>query len=130
MGGRGAASGMSSRGKPYGSEYDTVATFDNIKFVKYNDGAATAPLETMTAGRIYVTVDNTGSSLKSITFYDSQNKRFKQIDLDHYHKINGKAEKPHTQTGYYHNGVAYIPTKSEQKIIDYVYRLWHNKLSK
>lgn len=34
MGGRGASSGVSDSGKPYGSEYNTVYQSGNIKFVK------------------------------------------------------------------------------------------------
>jgi hypothetical protein len=98
MGGRGASSGISDKGVPYGREYTSVLKSSNIKFVKKNDGSASAPLETMTRGRVYVTVTQ-DDKLKSITYYDNHNKRFKQIDLDHYHKINGNPEKPHTQYG-------------------------------
>ena len=101
MGGRGASSGISDKGVPYGREYTSVLKSSNIKFVKKNDGSASAPLETMTRGRVYVTVTQ-DDKLKSITYYDNHNKRFKQIDLDHYHKINCNLEKPHTQYGYYH----------------------------
>lgn len=63
MGGRGASSGMSydKYGNPkhkYGTEYSTIYQSGNIKFVKYNmSGATTAPLETMTSGRVYATVN-------------------------------------------------------------------------
>ena len=33
MGGRGASSGMSVKGKPYGSEFKTIIKESNIKFV-------------------------------------------------------------------------------------------------
>lgn len=33
MGGRGASSGLSVKGKPYGSEYHSVLKAGNIKFV-------------------------------------------------------------------------------------------------
>ena len=33
MGGRGASSGLSERGNPYGSQYHTVLEHENIKFV-------------------------------------------------------------------------------------------------
>ena len=52
MGGRGASSGISKKGKIYGSEYHTILKSGNIKFVKYNEGNTTAPMETMTKGRI------------------------------------------------------------------------------
>lgn len=57
MGGRGASSGVSVKGKAYGTEYATLYQSGNIKFVRYNDGAATAPMETKTKGRVYVTVN-------------------------------------------------------------------------
>ncbi len=122
MGGRGSSSGLS-----YGTEYHTLLQSGNIKFVAVNKGASTAPLETMAKGRIYVTVNEKENTLKSISFYDKENKRYKQIDLDHYHKINGKSERPHVQEGYFHKGKAYIPTKEDKRLIDKVERLWYNK---
>lgn len=53
MGGRGSASGMSDKGKPYGTEYETLYQAGNIKYVRYRDGSTTAPMETMTKNRIY-----------------------------------------------------------------------------
>ena len=90
MGGRGASSGVSNKGKDYGSEFKTVHQSGNIKFVTSNEGANTAPMETMTKGRIYVTVDKNTKDLKYISYYDKHNKRFQQIDLQHGHKVNGK----------------------------------------
>lgn len=134
MGGRGASSGgrtlKDGTYLPYGSEYTTLLEEGRIKFVTANFGSNTAPLETMTNGRIYVTVNKETDELKSITFYDSENKREKQIDLDHYHKIDGKAVKPHTQQGYYHNGEASRLTKEEQNLLDRVRRIWNNRHSK
>ena len=127
MGGRGASSGMSAAGKPYGSEYHTLHQSGNIKFVAVNEGSPTAPLETMSRGRVYVTVSEPENKLKAISFYDRENKRFRQIDLDHYHKINGKAEKPHVQTGYYHDGEASKPTAKDSKLIDKVLKAWYNR---
>ena len=57
MGGRGSASGVSDKGKRYGTEYTTILQSGNIKFVRTNSGSATPPLETMTKGRIYVTLN-------------------------------------------------------------------------
>lgn len=127
MGGRGASSGFSASGKPYGSEYTTLLQSGNIKFVAVNEGAPTAPLETMTRGRVYVTVNEKENTLKSISFYDRQNKRFRQIDMDHYHKIDGKPVKPHVQAGYLHNGEASKPTDKDSRLIDKVLKLWYNK---
>lgn len=64
MGGRGSSSGMSD--KPYGTEYETLYQSGNIKFVRYKNGAATTPAETMTNGRVYVTV-NARDKIKSIS---------------------------------------------------------------
>ena len=70
MGGRGAASGISDKGRKYGTEYHSVLKKDNIKFVKYNFGSTTSPLETMSADkkRIYATVNNQ-EKVKFITGY-------------------------------------------------------------
>ncbi len=95
MGGRGASSGISVSGKKYGTEYRTVLQSGNIKFVKYNDAkTAKTPMETMTRGRIYVTV-TAQDKLKAITFYDKSGKRSSQIDLGgHTHTVDGKRSIP------------------------------------
>ena len=86
MGGRGSSSGMSDKGKRYGTEYTTLYKAVNIKFVRYNDASsAKTPMETMTRGRVYVTV-NGENNLVAITYHDNENKRSKQIDLDKAHK--------------------------------------------
>ena len=127
MGGRGASSGVSVKGKPYGSEYKSVLKNGNIKFVKANEGSATAPLETMTRGRVYVTV-NSDDKLKFITYYDDQNKRVKQIDLDKPHD----GVLPHTHHGYEHSEndsakkFAYL-TPEEKKMVARVMRIWYNR---
>lgn len=74
MGGRGASSGISDKGKRYGTEYKTVLQSGNIKFVKKNEGSVSSPLETQSKGRVYVTVGK-DDELKSISFYDSENER-------------------------------------------------------
>lgn len=96
MGGRGASSGVSKGGR-YGTEFSTVYKSGNIKFVRYNDStAAKSPMETMTKGRVYVTV-NSRNELKSITYFDKNNKRYKQVDISGKpHLINGKYIIPHT----------------------------------
>lgn len=67
MGGRGASSGVSDKGKKYGTEYETLKTDGNIKFVRFKDsGSAKTPQETMTKGRVYVTV-NAKNVLTAIT---------------------------------------------------------------
>ena len=130
MGGRGSSSGISDKGKVYGTEYSTLYQSGNIKFVKINNGSATPPMETMTEGRIYVNVSG-NNNLKSITYYDKNNKRFKQIDLDHAHKINEKLEQPYKHKGYLHNEKGdYSISPKEQKMVDRVIKTWYNKISK
>lgn len=131
MGGRGASSGMSVKGKKYGTEYTTLYKADNIKFIKYNDAtSAKTPMETMTKGRVYVTV-NSNDDLVSITYYDSSGKRNKQIDLTKPHADL----LPHTHHGYEHNeddGVkgATRLTPKEQKMVERVKTLWYNRNKK
>lgn len=130
MGGRGSSSGISVKGKPYGSEYTTLYKSGNIKFVRHNSGSATAPMETMTKGRVYVTVDDK-NNLKAITYHDTENKRNKQIDLDKPHQ----GMKPHTHHGYFHNendssrGAANL-TAEERRMIDKVKEIWYNNYNK
>ena len=85
MGGRGSSSGISEKGRVYGTEYKSLHTAGNVKFVVYKLGNPTAPMETMTKGRVYVTLDSEGKP-KFISYYDNSNKRIKQIDLDRPHK--------------------------------------------
>ena len=90
MGGRGASSGISDSGKRYGTEYKTIAQFGNVKVVRANDGGAKAPMETMTPGRVYATVDKF-NDIKYITFHDAEGERVKQIDvkgiMEHCHTL-------------------------------------------
>ncbi len=131
MGGRGASSGMSISGKKYGTEYTTLHTSGNIKFIKYNDSsAAKSPMETMTKGRVYVTV-NKDNKLTSIVYFDKVNKRIKQIDLLHAHKTMI----PHAHHGYFHNELDGIKgatklTVEERKMVDRIIYTWYNKVSK
>lgn len=130
MGGRGASSGISVKGKLYGSEYTTLLTDGNIKFVKAADGAQKTPMETMTRGRVYVTL-NKNDNIKAITYYDTENKRVKQIDLDRPHDKTS----PHTHHGYIHNekdsekGYARL-TPEEKVMVERVRRKWYNRHSK
>ena len=130
MGGRGASSGMSAKGKSYGSEYKTVLKAGNVKFVKAVGSSATAPLETMTKGRVYVTV-NTDDKPKFIPYYDKVNKRVKTIDLTKPHE----GVLPHTHHGYNHaendsaKGYANLTTE-EKNMVAWVEKLWDNRNSK
>ncbi len=128
MGGRGSSSGISDKGRKYGSEYNTVLKSGNIKFVKANSRDSESLFETMTPGRVYVTVG--GNDLLRITYYDKKNMRTKQIDLDHAHE----KMKPHTHHGYRHKerdsdkGSANL-TPDERKMVDRVNRIWYNYLN-
>lgn len=129
MGGRGASSGMSARGNPYGSQYKTVLKSGNIKFVTKNGRAAETLMETKTPGRVYVTVG--GNDLLQIVYFDANLKRNKTIDLSHSHG----GEKPHTHHGYEHNekdgakGYTQL-TDAERRMVDRVQRIWYNRHSK
>ena len=131
MGGRGASSGMSDKGIPYGTEYHSILTVGNIKFVKKNEGAATAPLETMTQGRIYVLV-NDWDEVKAITFYDTENKKYKQIDVSgRPHSIHNEKVLPHTHFGYEHDeGGTDYPSSADKDLIDKVLTAWYNHFNK
>ncbi len=130
MGGRGASSGTSKSGKLYGSEYKTLYQSGNIKFVSTKSGSTTAPLETMTKGRIYVTV-NQHNELKCISYYDKNNKRYKQIDLTSPHMINGKMTVPHKHLGYLHNEKGdYELSEKDNKMVERVTKIWYNKRNK
>lgn len=97
MGGRGASSGVSVKKKKYGSQYHMVYQSGNIKFVSKNSRDSEPLMETMTRGRVYVHVE--GEDIKSVVYFDNDNKRSKQVDLDHKHA----GEQPHTYHGYNHN---------------------------
>ncbi len=125
MGGRGASFGISESGKKYGTEFSTLLEEGNIKFVKYN-GANNAkdPLETMTKGRVYVTI-NDKNEINSINYYGADGKRARSINLLHNHEeIKGE----HTHVGYYHKekGTRHLTTQ-EKKLVEIVKKTWYNK---
>lgn len=126
MSGRGASSGISKSGNAYGSQYHALLTVGNIKFVSKNERDSETLMETMTRGRVYAHVE--GDDLKSIVYFDNENKRSKQIDIDHSHK----GEQPHTHHGYNHNendsakGAARL-TPDEQAMVDRIIRIWENR---
>lgn len=127
MGGRGSSSGISDHGKVYGSEYRTVAQFGNVKVVKVEGGSVTAPMETMTKGRVYATLDRQ-NDIKHITFYDSDNERVRQIDVKG-HKHGGVER--HRHEGYEHDeyGTGKLNPKHE-KLVNNVLEKWENKRKK
>lgn len=130
MGGRGASSGMSDRGNKYGTQYHMVLESGNIKFVKQNDRInGESLLETMTRGRVYVTVG--GNDLLKIIYFDNENKHAKEINLDHSH--NGM--RPHVHHGYYHSendgpkgGTNLTP--EEKRMVDRVEKIWYKHIGK
>lgn len=127
MGGRGSSSGISDKGKKYGTEYHTVYQSGNIKFVKYNDSkSAKTPMETMTKGRLYVTV-NDNDELKAITYYDKNSLRSKQIYISgNAHFVNGVYTIPHTHKSYNHSEKGtFALSEKEYKMVDRVKRIWH-----
>lgn len=127
MGGRGRSTGVSVKNKPYGTEYKSLLTSGNVKFVVPTEGNTTAPLETMTQNRVYVTLNIDGEP-KYITYYDKENKRCKQIDLDKPHR----GVSPHTHHGYNHNekdtdkGFAHLTSK-EQAMVERVRKIWKER---
>ena len=125
MGGRGASSGRSVKGDEYGTEYTTLYKYGNIKFVRNNSNtSAKPPMETMTRGRVYATINNSDNII-CITYYDSVNKRTKQIDLNKPH--NGVI--PHVHHGYVHaendspKGYANLTVK-EREMVERVNKIW------
>ena len=128
MGGRGASSGMSEKGKPYGSEFRTLLKAGNVKFVKQNAALnAKDPLETMTKGRIYATINDEGK-INAISYYGADGKRVKTINLLHSHE---QFKGVHTHIGYYHNeGETRALTADEKKLVAFVKKAWYNRHSK
>lgn len=127
MGGRGASSGIDTKGKRYGTDYRTLHQIENIKFIAQNNTKPVkTPMETMTKNRIYVTIGQDGEP-KSITLYDENGKRERQIDLTHKHTVNGNELKLHTHMGYNHdeNGTR-KPSEKEDKLIDKITKTWEN----
>lgn len=134
MGGRGAASGLSTNknGNPknkYGTQYHTLLKSGNIKFVSKNERISETLMETMTKGRVYVTVG--GKELLQVIYFDTQNKRTKMIDLTHPHR----GMKPHVHHGYEHNenegskGASNLTTEEKQMLAK-VRNLWYNHINK
>lgn len=129
MGGRGASSGVSVKGRPYGSEYRTLLKSGNIEFVTKNQRTSETLTETMTPGRVYVTVG--GDDLLQIIYFDKNLKRTKTVDLSHSH--DGK--KPHTHHGYEHSendGAKQYAnlTPEEKHMVDKVRKAWNNRHSR
>lgn len=126
MGGRGASSGISKKGHKYGTDYQTILKIGNIKFLKSINNKSEELLETMTKGRVYVLVNNR-NQLKSIVYFDKNNKKVKSIDLDHKHD----KKMPHTHYGYTHGEKGTTRTTDvENSLIDKIKKIWYNKNNK
>lgn len=97
--------------------FKSLLTFGNIKFVVPVGMNTTAPMETMTHNRVYVTLDKEGN-LFSISYYDKNNKRNKQIDFKKPHL----GVLPHTHHGCNHcendtkKGFSNLTPKEKQMI--------------
>ena len=93
-----------------------------------NASNAKSPMETMTKGRIYVTLGKNNEP-KSIILYSNDGLRERQIDITGKpHTINGKPLLPHTHKGYVHdeNGTRDL-TKDERKLVEKVKKIWKNR---
>lgn len=122
MGGRGASSGVSERGNRYGSQYHTLLEYDNMKFVTKNSRQSEDLMETMTKGRVYVTIN--GNEPQRITYFDNDNKRNKVVEKD---KRTGTW---HAHYGYLHTEYGENAheslTNSDREMIDKVIKVWQN----
>lgn len=123
MGGRGASSGISSKGKKYGTEYTTLFESGNIKFVT-NVAKNHEPLmETMTEGRVYVQVG--GEDIVRIVLFGENNGRNKVIEKD---KRTGEW---HVHQGYFHAENSERNHESlnaeDAKFLEKVSQIWHNR---
>lgn len=124
MGGRGASSGLSAKGKPYGSQYRSVLESGDFKFVTKNTRESETLMETMTPGRVYVEVG--GNDLLRIVFFDKDNKRNHVIERDK------RTDEWHTHNGYLHAeyGTAqHEPLSDDDKrTLAEVKRLWYKHI--
>ena len=120
---------MSDEGKPYGTEFKTLASDGNIKFVQ-KTAHDSKMHETMTKGRVYAEI-NDQNEVKTIYYFDTDLKKMKSIDLRHSH--NGMS--PHTHHGYVHKeydgpkGATGLSNK-EKRMVARVNDLWYNKYRK
>nr|DAT58419.1 MAG TPA: hypothetical protein [Caudoviricetes sp.] len=124
MGGRGSSSGISGKGRSYGSQYHTLYEYENIKFVS-NTGKNYEPLmETQTAGRVYVQVG--GKDIVRIVFMGDDAKRNKVIEQDK------RSKEWHVHHGYFHTENSekdHEPlTVQDRQYLEKVKRIWHNHI--
>lgn len=123
MGGRGASSGVSKKGRTYGTQYHMVLEVDNIKFVAKETRQSETLMETMTKGRIYV--ETGGDDLLRIVQFDEDNKRNYVIERDK------RSDLWHVHKGYEHTEYSekhWDPlTESDKELLAKVQRLWYNR---
>lgn len=128
MGSRGASAGIADNGKRYGTEFTAKAQFGEVKFVVANQKNVTPPMETMTKGRIYATLDKDGD-IKHITYYDTEGDKVRQVDLKG--KAHNGVNPPHTHNGYEHDGGFYPGiTERDQKKIESIIEWWKRNRKK
>lgn len=128
MGGRGASSGVSDKGKKYGTEYKSLFTVGNIKFIEKTSHDSEM-FETRTKGRVYVEVGAKGKP-KTIYYFDTTNKKSKSIDLTRQHADL----MPHVHHGYMRGedgkkGASKL-TPKEKRMVERVNKLWSEHESK
>lgn len=129
MGDRGASSGRSVHGNEYGTQYTTLFSYGNIKFVKNNTRQSEALKETMTKNRIYASVG--GNELVRIVLFDNTNKRNKVFERDKH------TDEWHMHYGYEHTEHSekeHINEKdmhpNDKALLDKVRRIWYNHRNK
>ena len=133
MGGRGARSELYDimHDQPYGTEYTCIAKYGRYKILRFRDGKQSkAPMETRTRGRVYAVIDEKGD-IVCIVFYDKKNKRVRQIDLRHSHRIDGVPIRPHVHVGYINDEHGTRrPTPEEHKLMTQILTYWEKKRDK
>lgn len=124
MGGRGASSGISNKGHKYGTDYKTILKDGNVMFIEKNREDAEELLETMTRGRIYVTLNSKGNP-SNIYYFNNELKRNRRIDITQYHKKmkphNHHFEEQIVQNG--KKGASKLTTK-ETKMVERIEKIW------
>lgn len=125
FGGRGARFGRSDYKEPhdYGTQYETLLEYENIKFVKNKVKGAEPLMETMTEGRVYVQIG--GDEPIRIVFFDDELKRNKVIEKD---KNTGEW---HVHLGYEHSEYSEKNhdnlSENDKKFLEKVLQIWHNR---
>lgn len=124
MGGRGASSGISNKRHKYGTDYKTIFRSGNIKFIEKNSSNAEELLETMTRGRIYVTLNSKGNP-SNIYYFNNELKRNRRIDITQSHQ-NMKPHNHHSEEQELHNGKkgASKLTTEEKKMVERVQKIY------